>query len=156
MKVIFLDIDGVLNRFEAYVSPEEWEANHRNGNQMEPIEKDKVSLINTLSKRTGANIVISSAWRLMYPWKTLVKILRDKGLKGNIIGQTPYFPIAEKERGDEIKAWLVEHPEVTGYVVIDDRDDMSAVRDHFVQTNQETGITKREALQAFNILGRRR
>jgi hypothetical protein len=83
MKLIFLDIDGVLNsdRFFAEAQPARWGIGH--------IDPGAVGRVEELARRTGAHIVISSAWRHAYPVADLRVILRVAGLEARIVGATP-------------------------------------------------------------------
>lgn len=59
----------------------------------------------------------------------------------------------EYSRGAEIDGWLKEHPEVTNYVIIDDRTDFTdKQKDHFVYVNPMYGLTDTHVIQAINIL----
>lgn len=56
-------------------------------------------------------------------------------------------------RGDEVKMWLNDHPEVTNYVIIDDRTDfLEEQLDHFVQVDPYYGLTDDNVNKAKNIL----
>ena len=57
-------------------------------------------------------------------------------------------------RGDEIKTYLNNHPEVENYVIIDDGDMLDEQLYHFVQTNYEDGITDAETERAIKILNK--
>jgi hypothetical protein len=104
MKVIFLDIDGVLN----CAQPADTE--HR---LVEP-RPDLVSLINGLCQRTGASIVLSSTWR---GDPEALKVARQCGLQ---FADTLHDETARQERGTLIRQWLERHPEVANYAVVDD------------------------------------
>jgi hypothetical protein len=120
MRVIFLDIDGVLNhcdtRSNALVTHEE--------PLPLPIAPECMARLNRLIAETGAKIVISSSWRLYAGWQELSKALARKGLVAEVIGSTPDlvkdpiwlnnwrvrhgspFAYDRLERGWEIREWL--------------------------------------------------
>ena len=61
--------------------------------------------------------------------------------------------VNRQQRGEEIAAWLEEHPEVTQYVIFDDDFDMTEEqkKKHFVQTHWNTGITHKHIEKALKI-----
>lgn len=154
MKIIFLDIDGVLNS---------WSTCYK-------ITTEKLKLLNDLIEQTDAKIVISSSWRV---GSKDVKDFLDKNFSKNrtfrldnpnqelidnifyknTIALTDTFG---PNRGDEIKRWLDTHSdEVESYVIFDDDSDMLDEQlEHFVQTDTYYGITDREIHLASLILNK--
>ena len=106
MKVIFLDIDGVLNSDE-YID----RAKNTQG-----IERhiEKVKLLKKAIDETGAKTVLTSSWRNSKD----IGPLREFLAKYEI-----YFdatPFIKWERGLEIKQWLSENKGVEDYIILDD------------------------------------
>ena len=60
IKVIFLDVDGVLN----YKSWRDHQLNYSMKN-IEPVDPQKVKLISKIIKKTKAKVVFSSTWRFI-------------------------------------------------------------------------------------------
>lgn len=142
MKVIFLDVDGVLNM-------------HTSGG-MYALNKKRLRLIQKLVQETGAFIVLSSTWRkFTKALKKISRVLSYRGIK--ILDITPdfgNFPDKERRyRGHEIQYWLDHHPEVEQYVILDDDGDMldSQLR-NFVQTDGMIGLTETLVYRAAYIL----
>jgi hypothetical protein len=106
MKILFLDIDGVLNSTRT--------ANPRKLPYI--VEQNLLTRFKTILKRTGAKVVLSSTWR--YDPAGLFSA-KHHGIP--FIGVTPDMP--RRPRRDEILAWLKKHPKVTRFAVIDDDDD---------------------------------
>ena len=106
MKVIFLDIDGVLNCKKT--------PNPRSLPYM--VDRRLLARFKRLLKRTRAKVVLTSTWR--YDPAGLFSAKRW-GIP--FISVTPDMP--KRPRHDEIRAWLKKHPQVTRFVVIDDEDD---------------------------------
>ena len=106
MKVIFLDIDGVLNCKKT--------PNPRSLPYM--VDRRLLTRFKRLLKRTRAKVVLTSTWR--YDPAGLFSAKRW-GIP--FISVTPDMP--KRPRHDEIRAWLKKHPQVTRFVVIDDEDD---------------------------------
>jgi hypothetical protein len=134
MKIIFLDIDGVLQpdtqkRFKHDL--EALKANFVAQNQeFETLDKydigavyhdwDKtaVELMKKLCDKTGARFVISSDWRI----KTLkkLKLLFSMHAMDGYIHDSLPTDWTGLNRNQEIQNYLKEHPEVTRFVIIDD------------------------------------
>jgi hypothetical protein len=106
MKVIFLDIDGVLT-CKATPNPRKFPY---------VVDKKLLARLKGLLRRTGAKVVLTSTWRLD-PIGRLAA--RHWGIP--FIGTTPDLP--DGSRSQEVRAWLKKHPHVTRFVVIDDEDD---------------------------------
>lgn len=133
MKVIFLDIDGVLN-----VELSERDAY---GKLFHPHLVDNLRHI---VDQTGANIVITSTWKSK-GLKTIQKMWHDRDLPGNVIDLTPYCDEVARDqgieyydqitRGHEVQHWLDRHTYVTKWVMIDDDlDIMPEQINNFVRT----------------------
>jgi hypothetical protein len=91
MKVIFLDIDGVLNSEEFF---------RNNPNQA--ISRSGMSILKRIVDKTGAAIVMSSGWRLWFDdnmmpvdgySQCLYDILNEFDIK--LFGKTPDFSTEE-------------------------------------------------------------
>lgn len=146
MKIIFLDIDGVLNSGE-YVRKN----NIRGLMGTEGIDPEAVTRLNQIVEATGAVVVVSSSWRFGTPLPTLDHYLTKRGFLGYIIGATPVLP---SERGDEIGLWLRAVPVVDKFVIIDDDADMGNLMDHLIKTSWETGLQDEHVDMAIKILGK--
>ncbi len=160
MKVIFLDIDGVLN-----VIPQGHDAY---GGIFHPEFVDNLERI---INETDAKIVISSSWRHSGLQKML-EMWNFRNLPGEVIGVTPdLYRFLDFEgqrtmvRGDEIQATIDRHPEITNYVILDDDTDMlSGQMGNFVQTSNNInhpdcidigyGLTNECTNRAIRILNR--
>ncbi len=152
-KIIFLDVDGVLNYTLWYID----DRNPGNLNGEEDVDPLCIERINRLCQETDAKIVISSDWRIDSSWQ---RRLERAGLK-YIIDKTPitifgsYGSCYHFTRGEEIQMWLEWHPEVENYVIIDDRIDFTEEqKPHFVQINSYRGLSDEDCILAKNILNR--
>ena len=172
MKIIFLDFDGVLNSAASFLV----ERRIRSGKGRQ--HKDSFCPVNEtlchvctsnfrhiLEEVQNANIVISSSWRTFFDIDWLRKKLEEYGIDGKrVIDITPKV-LPDKmsmdvQRGDEIKAWLDAHPEITEYVILDDNHigppfqkmgDLDGER--FVRTHWNVGLTLSKAVEAVVKLG---
>lgn len=148
IKVLFLDIDGVLN-----IDRQQW---HCQMNCITPIDEfgyefdhKAVDNLATILEETGAEIVISSSWKFL-GLQTLQKMWEDRKLPGTILDITP----DGKSKGWEIDEWLMEcESQVNRYAIIDDENDILPKQlNHFVQTNSQFGITCKDAERVITIL----
>jgi len=142
MKVLFLDIDGVLN--SAYVIEK--------CGRGDIIDRTMVERVNRIVDATDCKIVISSTWRLFYPLGVLSALLRVHGLRDVLIGKTPDLDRSQYNRGDEIQAWLDTQPCVEKFVILDDDSDMSDVINHLVQTTFKEGLKDEHVDRAIAML----
>lgn len=147
-----MDFDGVLNSVkytESIADDEypklsvEWWA--------KGLDPKPIRLLNEIVDRTGAQVVVSSSWRIGFGPKGLGTILQMRGFTGRVIDRTVY--LAGQPRSDEIEEWLNAH-EVESYVILDDDDD-AEIDGHFVQTHIMVGLTKEDVEKAVVILGER-
>lgn len=156
MKVIFLDIDGVLNS-GAYIKRLDGDFDQPI-NQIDPVA---VVRLNHLTDTTGAKIVVSSTWRLSFlgqcaePLKSLQGCLRTYGITGSVIDMTPNKAnCVRNRRGKEIQAWMDENPGVEKFIIIDDDSDMGRLRTHLILTKFEDGIQDIHVDRIIEILGK--
>ena len=162
-KIIFLDIDGVLNTKEWHSRMTKDAPKDEYGYAFDPVTVKNLAHI---IDKTGADIVISSSWKF-YGVAKLRKMWEIRNLPGTILDITPNTisdemllnaNLDEMElgvcRGNEIKEWLSRHKgEVSNYVIIDDFDDMLPEQeDHVVLTDTLIGITEFDAEKAIAIL----
>ena len=157
MKVIFLDIDGVLN------------SEHTKARCGECIGIDgaMVKRLRKIVEATGAEIVLSSTWRLGYnkDHKELehhAKYLNNK--LGNqhmrVVGMTPDLGRMGILRGDEIKKWLDTNSDVVEeYVILDDEYfesfNVGDLCKHWVRTSfygEDGGLQDEHVEEAIKIL----
>ena len=150
MKVLFLDVDGVITH------------QHYKNKEREGLDPEKIKLIARIVKDTGAFIVLSSSWRLSYDQKTekkdwdyilLEKCLGDAGV--SIYDITTRIPFSDslgwrRTRPLEILDWVVEH-KVNSFVILDD-DEWDFARygldKHWVNTSSEYGISMKDVVLA--------
>lgn len=148
MKIIFLDVDGVLNYLE------EWSRQPDKGTYV--LAPECVERLIALVNATGASIVLSSTWR---QHQDHVDYLKEQGALPNLHEdwRTGWTKRGSNFRGWDIQEWLERHPEVTDYVILDDNSDMlDSQLPNFVQTSFEgKGFDIEHLTQAIVILTRR-
>ena len=154
MKVIFLDIDGVLNSGAWYVkrpSDGRWPISH--------LDPDAVKVLNEIIEKTGAVVVVSSTWRIGQGRTWLQEVLTTAGFTGTVVGKTTVLD--EKERGHEIQEWLDNvapmyarrNDPVSHFVILDDDTDMAHLRSKLVHINHDAGLTHKYVEEILNHLG---
>ena len=170
-KIVFLDIDGVLNS-------EEWADKCFNKLVSDDIcdsdvDSDAINRLIKFLDDTNAKIVLSSSWRSLNVQSTILEFSTFnhellKKLIPYIIGVTPRF-YEYRKRGNEIKYWMdmlstdynalvkrgyiLENVELSKdyrYVIVDDDSDMLEGQ-NFVQTDFQTGLTDEDVnkIKAF-------
>lgn len=142
-KVIFLDIDGVMNSVGLRVQDPR--------GLVDFLEPGPVATLNTIIAITGAAVVVSSTWRLTTPFPELVASFAAAGCTAQIVDITP--EIDARQRGLEVAAWLAQQsrpPE--RFVVLDDDFDMPAFPDRLVRTRKFFGLGDRELPAVLALL----
>lgn len=157
-KVIFLDVDGVLNA----------------DNGGEKIEEQYVRRLAHIVEETGAEIVLSSSWRYAYtgymnpeqPYSNndielLIAMLEKYHLR--ILDTTADLTSGAYARPLEIRLWIQEQADLERFVILDDEIfwAWNWLADYFVCTTHLNdkgkcvyGMTDEDAEKAIEILNR--
>lgn len=146
--LIFLDLDGVLNDHEE----------HDNGYC--GTAGFCVRRLNDILRETGAEIVVSSAWRYLIlsgsmTLKGFENLLLSHGVNcfGRVVGHTCSDEVAEP-RGIQVRHWLNENGGDRRYLVVDDLDLGITEQGHpFLRTDGKVGLTDADVERAIEILG---
>lgn len=169
MKIVFLDIDGVLNNEEDIVYLHEinggWEnkdfkkiRNEEAFGSGTPFSKRNLNNLKYLIEETNAKIILTSTWRgSKESTDCFLKALDSIGIKDKYIGKTKMkYWDSNWGRGREITEWLEENKdkEVETYIIIDDDTDMhwEDCMEHFIHINGQVGLTHRDRQQAIDML----
>ncbi len=162
MKIIFLDVDGVLNgNF--------WNETHQKEiSDFTKVDATRVRLLAKLVNDTGAKVVMHSAWRNMFDEnmmpcgrlsQKLYDILKSNGIV--IYDKTPDFSTEDIRKtkkfslvkASEIFAWLDTHSDVESWVVLEDLDlNNDIIAQHQIRTNQDIGLLPEDVENAKTIL----
>ena len=154
MKVIFLDIDGVLNcKYSKTHAPSGYHG----------IDDILLKRVHTIIEQTGAKVVLTSTWKreidknLRYitsDGKYMLNKFRYKG-KFSLMDKTPDAETS-LQRGKEIHTWLQNHKTIAKFVILDDIEfsDMGYFNllDNLVLTDGYIGITDEDVIKAIKIL----
>ena len=146
MKVLFLDNDGVICLSNNWGERAKKWANFKRDNpdveftdrpvmcRFDDFDDKAVKVLNEILEQTGAEIVVSSDWRLHANLEELGDYYESQGIIKRPIAVTDQFKDVfpkewnafryraelELERSMEIGHWLENHPEVTHWVAVDD------------------------------------
>ena len=137
MNVIFLDIDGVLNCTKTKT---------RCPRGYYFVEDVFLERLKRIVDATDAKLILSSDWRLLKgkedgqeTYDALLAALAKFGMSVE-----DHTPDMHYRRGKEIQAWLREHPEVSGFVILDDMYFDEPLEAHQVLTDFYDGGLKEE------------
>ena len=144
MKVIFLDIDGVMCTSACYGRGK----NNKWDSYM--FDHKAIAVLNFILQETGAEIIISSDWRHTYTLQEMREIFCHNNVIKGPIGFTPSSKTylannLEGGRADEIEMWLKTHAwkEDIKWVVIDDLNMGNRFPNNFVLCpNENEGIKR--------------
>lgn len=138
MKIIFLDIDGVLNSVRYDRARTATQGN---------IDETRLPILKKITDETGAQIVLSSSWRKH--WDKAADFCDDSGREINalfskygltVYDKTPVLP--DNDRAEEVRLWLKEHNDTENFVILDDIQFGwgGDLQGHLVRTNSRIGF----------------
>lgn len=137
-KICFLDVDGVLHSYFA-----------RNDSQL--FNRSCMRRLKRIVDETGCKIVLSSSWRKTPQGKTAVnQQLRSNSIP-SIIGCTR-VRYDEYQRHEDILDWIEKNP-TERWIAIDDLP-MPQLREHYIQTAPDVGLTDAAVHQAIRVLNK--
>jgi hypothetical protein len=147
MKLVFLDIDGVLNDNAVCATAE--------SSSLNPAA---VARLNQVLRATGAKLVLSSSWRYLIldgsmSLQGFEYLLRTHGLdKDCLLGHTDADE-ACPGRAAQILRWLGQHGSGASWAVLDDDVlDLGGQSWRHVQTQRGVGLTDADAARVLAIL----
>lgn len=160
-RVVFLDLDGVLNRGHG------------------PLVPELVDRLNRITDDTDARIVVHSSWRYRDSLEELRRVLEKENVCGEVIDVAPMPEVQRRDwggcwvteeawsafRGDlatnderaiAIQRWLDAHPEVDRFIILDDSDALGHFvgRPEFIRTGTHSGLTDEDVIRAVAWLSR--
>jgi DNA-binding PadR family transcriptional regulator len=150
VRVLFLDIDGVLVTNRSHCAFKEYEGypDAIGGGMM--LDPDIVAgkFLWRFCKAYKIKIVMSSTWRasptMLYP------LLEKMDLKQFLHEDWRTIQSYDR-RGTQIQEWLNRHPEVTEYRILDDDSDMLEEQEpFFIHTGAYNGITHQNMRELLN------
>ena len=147
MKIIFLDIDGVLATHKEFMmNRTKFQTKHPEAKEIRipyPFNQGCVKVFNEILDETNAVIVLSSDWRFHWDLNDLDKIFKFNGIKKSPIAITSKIKRKlssdlEDDRSFQIKKYVDEIlPD--SWVAIDDLN-LSSLGDNFIRTKDMEGL----------------
>ena len=134
MKVLFLDIDGVVNCATTT-------QRHRGFLGIDPRLAARVRRV---VEATGCKVVLSSTWR--------EEAENRAEVERKVVEIYDQTPVLHGIRGDEVSAWLALHPEVTRYAIVDDVASWFHLGQPLFNTDPRVGLTEEMAVQLTSHL----
>lgn len=149
-KILFLDVDGVLNNLQVLSTKEE-------------LGRDHLLLLKSIVNVTNCEVVLSSSWRILEEWKNTLKHAFTEHNIPFWISETPQLKgenFCIVPRKNEILLWLTENvTENTKVVILDDESDadisghtLSHINDKFIHTCMNHGLTSSHTKMAIEWL----
>lgn len=162
-KIVFLDIDGVVNTLMISQQPfntptgkikrpDGYYYNICNSSDLYVSNKQAICWLNKICIESNASIVISSTWRCDY--NDTIQSLLNSGLdpRIKILGATKHRP--DNNRGKEILDFLSSHNLLNiKYIVLDDDVyDLESCKNHLIHINGHVGLTIDDYYKALQML----
>ena len=152
MKILFLDMDGVVNKGTDNASPYRYRYNDKWSNPSDRFDLSYVDPV--LAARVSAlvadfdlHIVSTSTWRCGKTIEEFKELLNHRFLPGDrLLGFTPDKEIEGMTRADEIQYFLLHCAEnIERYVILDDeiKANFSTSKGRFFQTSFYKGYTEK-------------
>ena len=148
-KIIFLDFDGVMltDRHQQPLQDEY-------GAVFDPA---CVEQLKQIINSTGADIVVTSTWKIDLGAGGIRMMWTDRHLPGKFIGVTPN--INSIHRGEEIAAWLTAHGNDCRYAIIDDCPFTNFFQEeqlsHLFRVDERIGLDEDTAREVIGYLNGR-
>ena len=177
MKVLFLDIDGVLNseNWFAYriycvknnmvnilmnfVDTDDRNIKHK----LTMLDDRAIANLNRIIEETGCKVVLSSSWRSSIESENIFtqNLLKLKGFKYEFYDVTPrlWFSDFSTRRGEEIQLWMDKESkknEIESFVILDDDDSdmLPEQMNNFIHVDGHVGLTDKDVFTAIEILNK--
>ena len=147
-KIIFLDVDGVLNCETTKDRLEQ----RGTGTRYVGIDNKLLLNFKKIIDATNAKVILSSTWRDHPQFEDYLKEkLSEIGLNDLIIDKTQSGIRSNAKRAVEINHWLNDHPEIKDYIVIDDMTygGLDTFEDRFIKTHEMIGLSEKDIEKAI-------
>lgn len=139
MKLLFLDIDGVMTNDDRVI----------NDRQIYSFSKSCVDVLNQVLRTHDVKIILTSSWRTVFDAEKLNQMFTENGVIQTPAGQTPN--ISNLKRGLEIKKYL-EKRNPTHFVILDDMEITGFPR-NFILIDPAKGLNEEHIPMINEILG---
>lgn len=143
MRILFLDLDGVLVTARSQFA-------QRSPNA---VDREGVAMLQAVAEEARARFVISSTWREGETHLSFQRRFDEIGIAADLLHEDWATPVLGGDRQREIDDWLARHPEVTHYAIVDDGVGLDDASRHLVRTEFDDGLQFRHALMICALLG---
>ena len=176
MKVLFLDIDGVLNSQNWFGYMQYCIKNNMHNKllnfvdtndehtkyKLRMLDDRAIANLNRIVEETGCKVVLSSSWRSSRESDNIFTqyVLKLKGFNYELYDITPRIWAKEfgTQRGEEIQLWMnkeSEKNEIESFVILDDDLDMLPEQmNNFIHVDGQVGLTDKDVFKAIEILNK--
>lgn len=148
MKIIFLDIDGVLNSRQGFMK------RNKTGRKIDQIHQENLEVLKKIiTFNLNIKVVISSTWRI----DSNIDFNQLLGIP--VIGKTP---ILQTWRGLEIKTWIEKFYDkhanpnrkevIDNFIILDDDSDMLDLRERLYLVFNDTGLLEKDVDPIIKML----
>lgn len=141
MKLLFLDIDGVM-------TSDSLNEEIGDGRRIYPFSTSCVVALNEILKLNRVRIVLTSSWRTVFNPEMQRQIFKENG-----VSQPPSDETVElgfENRSAEIKEYLSGR-NVDGFVILDDME-IEGFEGHFLKIDPKFGLMSSHVQQVGNML----
>jgi hypothetical protein len=149
MKLLFLDIDGVLNSYRTYFTLGSGDPSFLLSADNPRLDPIAIALLKRVVDTLDFKIVLSSSWRVGYNDQEIINMWKI-GMSTHYGWKVPeLFPIIgatqqddfNASRGQDIQNYLDNSSEVESYIILDDDPDMLTKQlPHFYRCKTTVGL----------------
>ena len=140
MKLLFLDIDGVMTTDEGTIDNE----------KLYSFSSSCVGILNEILSSNNVKIILTSSWRTVFDVEKQCRIFKENGVKQLPMGQTK--DLGYKYRNLEIKSYL-ENRKVESFVILDDMQ-IEGFDENFVLVDPRKGLSEEYVERINEILNK--
>ena len=128
MKLLFLDIDGVMTTDEGMI----------NNEKLYSFSSSCVEVLNKILSSNNVRIILTSSWRTVFDVEKQCRIFKENDVVQLPMGQIK--DLGYKHRNLEIKSYL-ENRKVEGFVILDDMQ-IDGFDDNFILIDPRNGLSE--------------
>ena len=140
MKLLFLDIDGVMTNDGLMIDE----------SREYPFSKSCVDVLNQVLRTHNVKIILTSSWRTVFDAEMIHRIFTENGVIQSPYGKTP--SISNLNRGLEIKRYLKDRKPAP-FVILDDMEITGFPR-NFILIDPAKGLTEEHIPMINEILNK--
>jgi len=142
MKVVFLDIDGVMtsNSLNEEINK---------STSVYTFSKGCVNALNKILESHRSKIVLTSSWRTVFDVEKQCEIFSENGVVQMPYSQT--IDLGYENRSEEIRQYISKQKNISNFLILDDME-IIGFDDNFIRVDFNTGLTMEHIGKAIKIL----